>query len=72
MPFTSQTLEGCDTLSVEALLKRLEDKLSVGELLTMKASAQNLQIVDNAECADERYTYEWALNPAEVSLLLNI
>lgn len=72
MPFTSQTLEGCDTLSVEALLKRLEDKLSVGELLTMKASAQNLQIVDNAERADERYTYEWALNPAEVSLLLNI
>lgn len=72
MPFTSQTLEGCDTLSVEALLKRLEDKLSVGELLTMKASAQNLQIVDNAERADETYTYEWALNPAEVSLLLNI
>lgn len=72
MPFTSQTLEGCDTLSVEALLKRLEDKLSVGELLAMKASAQNLQIVDNAERADERYTYEWALNPAEVSLLLNI
>lgn len=71
MPFTSQTIKGCDTESVKALLKRLEDKLSVGELLKMKASAQNLELVDNVESADESYTYEWALNPAEVSLLLN-
>ena len=52
-------------------LHRLEKKLSVGELLQMKAKAQNLVQVDKAAEADEAYTYEWALNPAEVSLLLS-
>lgn len=38
--------------------------------LEMKAAAQNLTIVEKAEDADEAYTYEWALNPAEVTKLL--
>jgi hypothetical protein len=46
--------------------------LSVGELLEMKAVAQNLSVVDMPESADEVYTYEWALNPADVSLLLSV
>ena len=71
MPFTAQTMKGADSLSVAALLHRLEKKLSVGELLLMKAKAQNLVQVDNAADADEAYTYDWALNPAEVSLLLS-
>jgi len=70
MPFTSQTLRGADSNSVEALLLKLESKLSIGELLNMKAEAQNLTFVDNADEADEAYTYEWALNPAEVTKLL--
>jgi hypothetical protein len=37
----------------------------------MKAKAQNLTLVERAEEADEAYTYEWALNPADVSKLLN-
>lgn len=72
MPFTSQTIKGCDTCSVEMLLHKLESKLSVGELLELKAAAQNLYIVDTPDSADEVYTYEWALNPADVSLLLSI
>ena len=72
MPFTNQTIKGCDSRSVEMLLKKLECKISVGELLNMKATAQNLSVVDTPESADEVYTYEWALNPAEVSLLLSI
>ncbi len=71
MPFTAQTLRGADSASIEALLHRLESKLSIGELLDMKAKAQHLEIVENAEDADEVYTYEWALNPAEVGKLLN-
>lgn len=70
MPFTSQTIKGCDTCSVELLLHKLESKLSVGELLELKAAAQNLYVVDTPDSADEVYTYEWALNPADVSLLL--
>ena len=37
----------------------------------MKAKAQNLTFVESADEADEAYTYEWALNPAEVTKLLN-
>ena len=72
MPFTSQTIKGCNRTSVEMLLKKLEAKLSVGELLEMKAVAQNLEIIDVPDDADEVYTYEWALNPADVSLLLSV
>ena len=71
MPFTAQTMRGADVTSVEALLQKLAAKLSVGQLLEMKAVAQNLISAQNAEDADEAYTYEWALNPAEVTKLLN-
>lgn len=72
MPFTSQTMRGADSASVEALLHKLEKKLSIGELLEMKAKAQGLVHVDTAEEADEAYTNEWAYNPAQVTQLLNI
>ena len=70
MPFTAQTLCGADATSIEALLHKLEAKLSVGELIEMKAKAQNLEEVETAEDADETYTYEWALNPADMTKLL--
>ena len=71
MPFTSQTLRGANSEAIEALLHKLEAKLSIGQLLDMKVKAQNLTIVENVEDADEAYTYEWALNPADVTKLLN-
>ena len=71
MPFTAQTMRGADGASIEALLRKLEAKLSIGQLLDMKVKAQNLTLVENSEDADEAYTYEWALNPAEVTKLLN-
>ena len=71
IPFTAQTLRGADSASIEALLHKLETKLSIGQLLDMKAKAQNLTVVENVEDADEAYTYEWALNPADVTKLLN-
>ena len=71
MPFTAQTLRGADSASIEALLHKLEAKLSIGQLLDMKVKAQNLTVVENVENADEAYTYEWALNPADVTKLLN-
>ena len=71
MPFTAQTLRGADSASIEALLHKLEAKLSIGQLLDMKVKAQNLTEVENVEDADEAYTYEWALNPADVTRLLN-
>lgn len=70
MPFTAQTLRGADNESIEAFLHKLENKLSVGELLDLKAKAQHLTLVEKPDDADEAYTYEWALNPAEVTKLL--
>ena len=54
-----------------ALLHRLEKKLSIGQLLEIKAVAQHLEKVETKEAADESFTYEWALNPAEVTQLLS-
>lgn len=58
-----------DTQAAEALLQRLRNKLSVGKLLEIKAEAQDITLkpADEAEIC---YTYEWALNPAEVAALL--
>ncbi|MBR5374179.1 MAG: hypothetical protein IK131_05875 [Paludibacteraceae bacterium] len=72
MPFTAQTLRGADSASIEALLHRLENKITVGQLLDIKAEAQHLERVERADEADETYTYEWALNPAEVTKLLTV
>lgn len=70
MPIMGQTLRSAKSQDIEALLIKLERKLKIGELLKMKAESQGLEIVDSAEQADESYTHEWALNPAEVSKLL--
>lgn len=70
MPFTAQTLRGADNESIEAFLHKLENKLSVGQMLDLKAKAQHLTLVEKPDEADEVYTYEWALNPAEVTKLL--
>ena len=72
MPFISQNIQGCDFTAVNALLQRLRNKLSIGQLLEIKAKAQHLSLAPSPDEADEAYTYEWALNPAEVSALLNM
>jgi hypothetical protein len=72
MPFTGQTQRDMSHDGMMAVLRRLEEKMTIGQLLEAKASAQQLTIIDDKDEADERYTYEWALNPAEVSALLNI
>lgn len=67
---TSQS-DYADSKSIEALLRRLEEKISIGELLELKAKGQNLKLAESAAGADEAYTYDWALNPAEVNRLLS-
>lgn len=70
MPFTAQTIHEANQEAIEALLGKLSEKLSIGELLEMKAHAQNLVLKEHANDADESYTYRWAINPAEVCKLL--
>lgn len=70
MPIKSQTVFGASGKAVKALLRKLSLKCSIGDLLETKMRAQNLVFVEDPEDADEAYTLEWALNPAEVSRLL--
>ena len=51
------------------MLRKLESKLSIGQLLEAKAAAQQLQIVETP-VADEVYTLQWAVNTAAVTQLL--
>ena len=69
MPFIGQNIESMDTRAAEALLRRLRNKLSIGKLLEIKAEAQDITL-KSANEAEVCYTYEWALNPAEVAALL--
>lgn len=71
MPFTAQTIHSADNEAVMALLQKLDEKLTIGELLNIKAETQGLTPIENATEADEAYTYDWALNPADVTKLLN-
>jgi len=69
MPFQGQLVQNLNVASVQTLLRKLESKLTIGQLLTVKAQAQNLQLVDSPE-ADEVYTVAWAQNTAAVTQLL--
>jgi hypothetical protein len=69
MPFQGQLVQQLDMKGVEALLTKLNAKLTIGTLLTIKAEAQNLTLVETSE-ADESYTVQWAINTANVTKLL--
>ena len=70
MPFMGQTIDSSSIDSVKMLLDRLSAKTTIGKMLKIKAEAQSLIIVDDPELADEKYTYEWALQPELVNKLL--
>lgn len=69
MTFAGQVVGCLNSSGVEALLKKLNSKLSVGNLLLVKAEAQNLQRIDTPD-ADEVYDSKWVQNTAAVTQLL--
>jgi hypothetical protein len=70
MPFSGQVAQGLDFNAVRSLLKKLENKLSIGKLLRIKAQAQNLVLQETTEQADEIYDLKWANDTALVTQLL--
>lgn len=72
MPFSGQTIQSLDHKGVEAMLRRLEAKTSLGDLLRLRAEAQGLTLSDMPELADEVYPYEWALQPKALNELLQV
>lgn len=69
MPFGGQIVANMDAKNVEALIVKLKNKTAIGNLLAIKAQAQNIEIVET-ENADESYTMQWAMNAAAVTKLL--
>lgn len=69
MPFGGQIVANMDAKNVEALIAKLKSKTTIGNLLEIKAQAQNIEIVET-ENADESYTMQWAMNTAIVTKLL--
>ncbi|WP_436488204.1 hypothetical protein [Chitinophaga sp. ARDCPP14] len=69
MAFDGQMIQDLSTANVQAILKKLDSKLSIGQLLAAKAEAQQLQLTSDTN-ADEVYTMQWALNTAAVTQLL--
>lgn len=70
MSFAGQTVHSMNMQSVMALLNKLNSKLSIGNLLKIKAESQGLSILQSAEGADEVYDLDWAMNAAKVTQLL--
>ena len=69
MTFSGQNIQTLDTFGVETFLKKLDSKLKIGNLLEIKATSQDLKIVNNSDEADESYDYQWAVNTANVTQL---
>jgi hypothetical protein len=69
MTFSGQNIQTLDTKGVEVLMKKLDSKIKIGNLLEIKARAQNLKIVNNVDEADEYYDYQWAINSVNVTEL---
>ncbi|GGH80840.1 hypothetical protein HNQ91_005399 [Filimonas zeae] len=69
IPFDGQVVQNLDTTVVEGMLQKLKDKITIGELLTLKAEAQGM-VLTETEQADEVYTKAWATNAAAVTALL--
>ena len=67
--FGGQIVQNLDVATVEAMINKLDAKLKIGDLLELKADVQELELVSDAELADEAYDMNWALNTAEVSKL---
>ncbi len=69
MSFNGQVVQNMDTKGVEALLTKLESKLTIGKILNLKADAQNLISVENKHEADEVYDMEWVYKSSETNSL---
>ncbi len=70
IPFDGQTVLSINPQTIEAYLHRLQQKPSIGQMLTLMAQAQHLTIVDLPDQADDAYTLLWAENTAQVARLL--
>ncbi|WP_295127580.1 hypothetical protein [uncultured Chitinophaga sp.] len=70
MPFSGQLGGDFNMKAVNGMLARLDGKMSIGALLSVKAEAQQLVVVNDEAAADEVYNQVWARDAAAVTQLL--
>ncbi len=68
--FQGQTVARLNMQNVQAMLNKLNSKTTVGSILSLKAEAQQLSIVQKPEQADEIYTREWVTDISGITQLL--
>ena len=59
VPFQGQVANDLSLSTVKALLSKLSAKTTIGNLLTLKAEAQGLQVLSDKALADEVYDRQW-------------
>ena len=59
LPFQGQVAQALSISGVKTLLEKLNSKLTIGNLLAIKAEAQGLQIETDPALADEVYDMQW-------------
>lgn len=70
MSFGGQIVQNLNVATVKGLLTKLDSKMSLGNLLTLKAGVQNMNIVSTSQEADVCYDKEWASNSTAINELL--
>lgn len=69
MPFSGMTIAQLNQNNVMAMLSKLNVKMTIGNILELKAKSQNMTMISNPE-ADECYDENWVKNTANVTQLL--
>lgn len=67
MSFGGQLAQNLDVNGAQALIKKLDAKPRLGQLLRMKAEVQGLEVVSDPSEANEVFDRDWALNTAAIS-----
>jgi len=70
MSFDGQLTSNLDLKGIEVLLQKLDAKIKIGEILQLKAEAQNLTLVNEKDKADEVYDHDWVLDMTKVTKCL--
>ncbi|BDD09392.1 hypothetical protein FUAX_18240 [Fulvitalea axinellae] len=69
MPFDGQRIQDLDTRTLKAYIKKLTEKISIGELLELKIQAQGGQRVYMPDEADACYDANWLQKPESLNTL---
>ncbi len=70
MSFSGQLTHNLDIKGTETLLRKLDAKIKVGDVLQIRANAQGQKIVTEKEDADEVFDLNWATDSAQVAKII--